>query len=91
MSRLTSRIGIRGQLLVAPAIVLVLTAIIGITSYRQLDETADNAKGAAAETTAVEILRDSNSRQFEGDRFQNLALTATSGRSSTPTAPRPPT
>ncbi len=64
----------------APAIVLVLTAIIGITSYRQLDKTADNAKGAAAETTAVEILRDSNSRQFEGDRFQNLALTATSAK-----------
>ena len=74
MSALISRIGIRAQLLVAPAVVLVLTAILGITSYRQLDASADMAKLSAAETTAVEILRDSNSRQFEGDRFQNLAL-----------------
>jgi hypothetical protein len=74
MSSPFSRLGIRGQLLVAPAAVLILTAIIGITSYRQLDDAAGVAKLGAAETTAVEILRDSNSRQFEGDRFQHLAL-----------------
>jgi methyl-accepting chemotaxis protein len=69
-----SRLGIRGQLLIAPAAVLILTAILGIASYRQLDTTAGAAKLGAAETSAVEILRDSNSRQFEGDRFQHLAL-----------------
>ncbi len=69
-----SRLGIRGQFLVAPAIVLILTAVLGITSYRQLDDAAGVAEQGAAETTAVEILRDSNSRQFEGDRFQHLAL-----------------
>src|ERR1700754_69611 len=74
MSALTSRLGIRAQLLVAPAVVLVLTAILGVTSFRQLRASAEMAKQSAAETTAVEILRDSNSRQFEGDRFQNLAL-----------------
>ncbi len=74
MSSPFSRLGIRGQLLIAPAAVLILTAILGITSYRQLDNAAGTAKLGSAETTAVEILRDSNSRQFEGDRFQNLAL-----------------
>jgi len=74
MSSPFSRLGIRGQLLVAPAAVLILTAILGFASYRQLDDTAATAKLGAAETTAVEILRDSNSRQFEGDRFQHLAL-----------------
>jgi methyl-accepting chemotaxis protein len=74
MSSPFSRLGIRGQLLVAPAAVLILTAILGITSYRQLDDAAGVAKLGAAETNAVEILRDSNSRQFEGDRFQHLAL-----------------
>ena len=74
MSSPLSRLGIRGQLLIAPAVVLILTAILGVISYRQLDTAAGMAKVAAAETTAVEILRDSNSRQFEGDRFQHLAL-----------------
>ncbi|MDA0163667.1 methyl-accepting chemotaxis protein [Solirubrobacter ginsenosidimutans] len=74
MSALTSRLGIRAQLLVAPAVVLILTAILGVTSIRQLSASAEMATQSAAETTAVEILRDSNSRQFEGDRFQNLAL-----------------
>src|SRR5215510_10139949 len=74
MSSPFSRLGIRGQLLIAPAAVLILTAILGFASYRQLDDAAATAKLGAAETTAVEILRDSNSRQFEGDRFQHLAL-----------------
>jgi methyl-accepting chemotaxis protein len=78
MASFISRIGIRGQLLVAPAVVLVLTAVLGFTSYRQLGDAAGMATEGAAETTAVEVLRDSNSRQFEGDRFQNLALRATS-------------
>ena len=64
-----------GQLLViAPAAVLILTTILGVISVRQLGASAEMAKQQAAETAAVEVLRDSNSRQFEGDRFQHLAL-----------------
>src|SRR3954454_8719356 len=71
-----SRLGIRGQLLVAPAVVLILMAALGLAGYRGLGAAADTAKASAAETTAVEVLRDSNSRQFEGHRFQALALQA---------------
>src|SRR3954451_23070350 len=78
MSAFISRLGIRGQLLIAPAAVLILTSILGVISIHQLGASADMASDQAAETTAVEILRDSNSRQFEGDRFQYLALGATS-------------
>src|SRR5690349_10342933 len=78
MPALVTRLGIRGQLLVAPAAVLILTTILGVISIRQLGESADMADRQAAETEAVEVLRDSNSRQFEGDRFQHLALGATS-------------
>ena len=74
MSALISRLGIRGQLLIAPAAVLILTSILGVISIRQLSASAEMAKQQAAETAAVEVLRDSNSRQFEGDRFQHLAL-----------------
>jgi methyl-accepting chemotaxis protein len=77
MPVLLTRLGIRGQLLIAPAAVLVLTAVLGVISIRQLGASADMASRQAAETAAVEILRDSNSRQFEGDRFQHLALRAT--------------
>jgi len=74
MSAFISRLGIRGQLLIAPAAVLILTTILGVISVRQLGASAEMAKQQAAETAAVEVLRDSNSRQFEGDRFQHLAL-----------------
>src|SRR3954453_6817279 len=72
-----SRLGIRGQLLVAPAVVLILMAVLGLAGYRGLSAAADTARASATETTAVEVLRDSNSRQFEGHRFQALALRAT--------------
>src|SRR3954452_2572703 len=74
MPALLTRLGIRGQLLIAPAAVLILTAILGVISVHQLGASAEMAKRQAAETAAVEVLRDSNSRQFEGDRFQHLAL-----------------
>ena len=92
MSSLISRLGIRGQLLIAPAVVLILTTILGVTSFRQLGAAAEMAKlRRPRRPTAVEVLRDSNSRQFEGDRFQHLALARRHGRSSTTTGPRPPT
>jgi hypothetical protein len=77
MPALFSRLGIRGQLLIAPAVVLVLMAVNGVFSYRGQANLADHAKLSANETTAVEMLRDSNSRMFEGDRFLSLALRAT--------------
>jgi methyl-accepting chemotaxis protein len=77
MSALLSRLGIRGQLLIAPAVVLVLMAILGLAGYRGQSNLAAHAERSAKETTAVETLRDSNSRMFEGDRFLSLALRAT--------------
>src|SRR3954465_2186261 len=78
MSAFISPLRIRGQLLIAPAAVLILTTILGITSIRQLGASADMAKLQAGETAAVEVLRASTPRQFEGDRFQHLALSASS-------------
>jgi methyl-accepting chemotaxis protein len=77
MSAFISRLGIRGQLFIAPAAVLILTAILGVTAFRELGSTAANAKLSAKEVNAVEVLRDSNSRMFEGDRAMNLALSST--------------
>ena len=77
MPALLSRLGIRGQLLIAPAVVLVLMAVLGLAGIRGQSNLADHAKLSAKETAAVEILRDSNSRMFEGDRFLSLALRAT--------------
>ena len=77
MPPLLSRLGIRGQLLIAPAVVLLLMAVNGLAGYRGEASLAVHARSSAAETTAVEILRDSNSRMFEGDRFMGLALRAT--------------
>src|SRR5690349_24404718 len=77
MPALLSRLGIRGQLLIAPAVVLVLMAVLGFAGYRGQSNLADHAKRSAAETSVVEILRDSNSRMFEGDRFLSLSLRAT--------------
>src|SRR4051812_45198139 len=71
-----TRLGIRGQLLVAPAVILILMTVLGLAGRHGLQQAARTARISAAETTAVEILRDSNSRQFEGHRFQELALRA---------------
>jgi methyl-accepting chemotaxis protein len=76
MPSFISRLGIRGQLLVAPAVVLVLMGVLGLAGIRGLKDEAAATQSSAAETTAVEILRDSNSRMFEGHRFQSLALAA---------------
>jgi methyl-accepting chemotaxis protein len=78
-SSTTSRrsLGIRGQVLLAPAVLLVLMLILGVTGYRQLSDAADLARQSQSEVSAVETMRDSNSRQFESDRQQFLALRAT--------------
>jgi methyl-accepting chemotaxis protein len=74
------RPGIRGQLLIAPAVLLVLMAVLGFTSYHQLANAAKLAATSKHETGTVENLRDSNSRMFEGERFQYLALRATDAK-----------
>src|SRR5689334_11269117 len=76
MLALTSQLGLRARLLIAPALVLVLMTALGLVGRHGLQEAAETARQSAAETSAVEILRDSNSRQFEGHRFQSLALGA---------------
>src|SRR5919205_148309 len=74
------RPGIRGQLLIAPAVLLVLMAVLGFASHRELSKAADLAAQSKQETETVEVLRDSNSRMFEGERFQYLALRALSAK-----------
>ena len=67
-------------------------AILGLAGYRGQASHAAHAQHSAAETTAVEILRDSNSRMFEGDRFLSLALRADHPQGlQRPGAPRTPT
>ena len=80
MPALVSRLGIRGQLLIAPAVVLVLMGVLGLVGYRGLADSSRQARISANETTSVEILRDSNSRMFEGDRFMSVGLRATSAK-----------
>jgi methyl-accepting chemotaxis protein len=74
------RPGIRGQLLIAPAVLLVLMGVLGFASYSQLSRAAKIAGQSEQETNTVEVLRDSNSRMFEGERFQYLALRADSAK-----------
>src|SRR5690242_10706460 len=74
------RPGIRGQLLIAPAVLFVLMAILGFASYSQLSNAAKVAAESKQETNTVEVLRDSNSRMFEGERFQFAALRASSAK-----------
>src|SRR6266536_3511777 len=57
-------------------VLVFLMAVLGVQSYRALGDAAQLARASNAETTAVEILRDSNSRNFEADRSQYLALHA---------------
>jgi methyl-accepting chemotaxis protein len=74
------RPGIRGQLLIAPVVLLVLMAILGFASYNALAGAAHLAAVSKHELNTVEVMRDSNSRMFEGERFQYLALRATSAK-----------
>jgi nitrogen fixation/metabolism regulation signal transduction histidine kinase len=49
-------------------------AILGGVALHELGVAADLSTRARAATAAVELLRDANSRNFESDRFQHLAL-----------------
>ena len=70
------KLGIRPRVLLAPLVVLALMTIMGVAGYRQLNHSAELAKSSDRELQVVENLRDSNSRQFESDRKQHLALSA---------------
>ena len=72
------RPGLRVKLLAAPALLFVLIGVLGLAARSQLHHTAALTERAQQATEEVEILRDSNSRQFEGDRFQWLAIHAES-------------
>ena len=69
--------GIRAKVLVAPALILALTAVLGVASLNALGGAADRSAASERAAAAIETLRDSNSRQFESDRLQYLALRAT--------------
>jgi methyl-accepting chemotaxis protein len=75
--RRTTRGGLRVKLLAAPVVAIVLMAAMGAVSAAKLSSAATQARSMATRTTEVEVLRDSNSRQFESDRFMYLALHAT--------------
>ena len=75
-TRLFSRGGLRAKILAAPVIALALMALMGAVTAAKLSTSASLAKSMATRTTEVEVLRDSNSRQFESDRQMYLALHA---------------
>jgi methyl-accepting chemotaxis protein len=76
-ARRTTRGGLRAKLLAAPVVALVLMAAMGAVSAEKLSSVASQSRSMAVRTNEVEILRDSNSRQFESDRHMYLALHAT--------------
>jgi hypothetical protein len=66
--------GVRAKLLAPPVTLLAFMAILGGVALHELGVAADLSTRARAATAAVELLRDANSRNFESDRFQHLAL-----------------
>jgi methyl-accepting chemotaxis protein len=76
LTRLTARGGLRAKILAAPVVALVLMAAMGAVTVAKLNSAASLSKSMAARTGEVEVLRDSNSRQFESDRHMYLALHA---------------
>jgi methyl-accepting chemotaxis protein len=80
VTRLTARGGLRAKILAAPVIALALMAAMGAVTIAKLNNAAALSKSMADRTTEVEILRDSNSRQFESDRHMYLALHASDPR-----------
>src|SRR5689334_7217175 len=55
---------------------MLFMAVLGAVALHELAIAADLSTRARAATAAVELLRDANSRNFEADRFQHLALHA---------------
>ena len=76
LTRFAARGGLRAKILAAPVIALALMAAMGAVTVAQLSTAATLSKSMAVRTNEVEILRDSNSRQFESDRHMYLALHA---------------
>ena len=80
LTRLTARGGLRAKILAAPVIALALMAAMGAVTIAKLNNAAALSKSMADRTSEVEILRDSNSRQFESDRHMYLALHASDAK-----------
>jgi methyl-accepting chemotaxis protein len=76
LTRLMARGGLRAKILAAPVISLALMAAMGAVTVAKLSSAASLSKSMAARTGEVEVLRDSNSRQFESDRHMYVALHA---------------
>jgi methyl-accepting chemotaxis protein len=79
-SRLLRGLSLRAQLFIPPGLVLVLMLVLALTAVKALNRSAQTAQKFAEEVTLVETLRDSNSRGFESDRWQHLALRATNAK-----------
>jgi len=79
-TRLTARGGLRAKILAAPVIALALMAAMGAVTIAKLNNAAALSKSMADRTTEVEILRDSNSRQFERDRHMYVAFHASDAK-----------
>jgi methyl-accepting chemotaxis protein len=80
LTRLFARGGLRAKILAAPVVALVLMAVMGAVTIAKLSDAAALSKSMADRTNEVEILRDSNSRQFESDRAMYLAVHATDAK-----------
>jgi len=76
LTRLTARGGLRAKILAAPVVALVLMAVMGAVTIAKLTDAAALSKSMAQRTDEVEVLRDSNSVQFESDRQMYIALHA---------------
>jgi methyl-accepting chemotaxis protein len=76
LTRLAARGGLRAKILAAPVVALVLMAVLGAVTVAKLNDAAALSKSMDRRTNEVEVLRDSNSRQFESDRAMYLAVHA---------------
>jgi methyl-accepting chemotaxis protein len=76
LTRLTARGGLRAKILAAPALALLLMAVMGAVTVAKLSTAASLSRSMTDRTEEVEVLRDSNSRQFESDRHMYVALHA---------------
>jgi methyl-accepting chemotaxis protein len=80
LTRLMARGGLRAKILAAPVVALALMAAMGAVTVAKLSSAASLSKSMAARTGEVEVLRDSNSRQFESDRRMYIALHASDAK-----------
>src|SRR3954451_1141004 len=76
--RLLGRLSLRAQLLIPAGLALAFMLLLAVNAIHALERSAGTAARFKAEVELVQTLRDSNSLGFESDRWQHLALRATS-------------